>query len=133
MAGTELQSTRGDVAAEVPSAEWGWSGEAPKFFRVMAVIAAVFLLLWGLILSTVDNLLRPYLVAGRADEADRFQAKRRREVTQRQAARRHDQHVPASERAAEHEGCEQAARRGRGRRGVTSGERAPDAVEPTGE
>ena len=45
MAGTELQSTRGDVAAEVPSAEWGWSGEAPKFFRVMAVIAAVFLLL----------------------------------------------------------------------------------------
>ncbi|KSZ59631.1 membrane protein [Rhodococcus pyridinivorans KG-16] len=45
MAGTELQSTRGDVAAEVPSAEWGWSGEAPKFFRVMALIVAVFLLL----------------------------------------------------------------------------------------
>lgn len=29
--------------------------------------AGVFLLLWGLMLSTVDNLIRPYLVAGRAD------------------------------------------------------------------
>jgi len=45
VAGTELQSTHDDVVAEVPSAEWGWSGEAPKFFRVMAVVAAVFLLL----------------------------------------------------------------------------------------
>jgi len=45
VAGTELQSTHNDLAAEVPSAEWGWSGEAPKFFRVMAFVAAAFLLL----------------------------------------------------------------------------------------
>ncbi|MDV2475866.1 DUF2631 domain-containing protein [Rhodococcus zopfii] len=43
MAGTELQSTHVDTA-EVPSAEWGWSGEAPKLFRTMGVIAAIFLL-----------------------------------------------------------------------------------------
>ncbi|MEU5840366.1 DUF2631 domain-containing protein [Rhodococcus sp. NPDC047139] len=45
MAGTELQSTRRDVLAEVPSAEWGWSGETPKLFRVMALVSAAFLLL----------------------------------------------------------------------------------------
>ncbi|MFZ2528481.1 MAG: DUF2631 domain-containing protein [Rhodococcus sp. (in: high G+C Gram-positive bacteria)] len=44
MAGTELKTTHVDTA-EVPSAEWGWSGEAPKFFRIMAIISAVFLLL----------------------------------------------------------------------------------------
>jgi len=43
VAGTELQSTKVDTA-EVPSAEWGWSGEAPKLYRTMGIIGAIFLL-----------------------------------------------------------------------------------------
>lgn len=31
--------------AEVPSAAWGWSGEAPKFFRFLGWFFAAFLLL----------------------------------------------------------------------------------------
>ena len=45
MAGTELQSAHFDKAAEVPSAEWGWSGEAPRLFRAAGWFFAVFLLL----------------------------------------------------------------------------------------
>lgn len=45
MAGTELQSTHDRVAAEVPSAAWGWSGESPRLFRVAALVVAAFLLL----------------------------------------------------------------------------------------
>lgn len=44
MAGTELQSHH-VTEAEVPSAEWGWSGEAPRFFRALGWIVAAFLLL----------------------------------------------------------------------------------------
>ncbi len=44
MAGTELQSTHVDTA-EVPSAEWGWSGEAPRLFRFLGWFFAAFLLL----------------------------------------------------------------------------------------
>ncbi|MFY2789553.1 DUF2631 domain-containing protein [Rhodococcus sp. KRD162] len=52
MANTELESasydpvvdTRHEVP-EVPSAEWGWSGESNKAMRIAAVVVAVFLLL----------------------------------------------------------------------------------------
>lgn len=51
MAGTELDPAKNDPViagsvdtAEVPSAAWGWSGEAPRFFRVMAIVIALALL-----------------------------------------------------------------------------------------
>jgi len=44
VAGTELQTTH-EYTDEVPSAEWGWSGEAPKLFRTLGWIVAAFLLL----------------------------------------------------------------------------------------
>jgi len=43
VAGTELKTTGVDTA-EVPSAEWGWSGEAPRLFRFMGWLIALFLL-----------------------------------------------------------------------------------------
>lgn len=45
MAGTELQSNHDRTVAEVPSAEWGWSGEAPRLFRFAGWFFAAFLLL----------------------------------------------------------------------------------------
>ncbi len=45
MAGTELESNHDRTVAEVPSADWGWSGEAPRVFRVAGWIFAAFLLL----------------------------------------------------------------------------------------
>ncbi|MBJ8343275.1 DUF2631 domain-containing protein [Antrihabitans sp. YC2-6] len=48
MAGTELEQAKKVKATvdtvEVPSAEWGWSGEAPRFFRFMGWFVAVALL-----------------------------------------------------------------------------------------
>ncbi|WP_050067150.1 DUF2631 domain-containing protein [Rhodococcus sp. RD6.2] len=32
--------------AEVPSAEWGWSGEAPRLFRFLGWFFALFLLVY---------------------------------------------------------------------------------------
>ncbi|KAA0926721.1 DUF2631 domain-containing protein [Rhodococcus sp. IEGM 1401] len=51
MANTELESasydpvvdTRNEVP-DVPSAEWGWSGESNRAMRVAAIVVAVFLL-----------------------------------------------------------------------------------------
>ncbi|RVW03638.1 DUF2631 domain-containing protein [Rhodococcus spongiicola] len=52
MAGTELDPTSYDPVvaghvdtAEVPSAAWGWSGEAPRLFRFAGWFFAGFLLL----------------------------------------------------------------------------------------
>lgn len=45
MAGTELESNHDRTVAEVPSAEWGWSGEAPRVFRAAGWVFAAFLLL----------------------------------------------------------------------------------------
>ncbi|AWK75641.1 DUF2631 domain-containing protein [Rhodococcus sp. NPDC019627] len=52
MAGTQLEPSSSDPVvaahvdtAEVPSAAWGWSGEAPKTFRFLGWFFALFLLL----------------------------------------------------------------------------------------
>ncbi len=45
MAASEPITTNVDTA-EVPSAEWGWSGEAPRLFRVLGWISIVALLLY---------------------------------------------------------------------------------------
>ncbi|MGN2636881.1 DUF2631 domain-containing protein [Nocardia takedensis] len=51
MAATELEPADTERAvvshvdtAEVPSAEWGWSGESPRTFRIAAIVVAVILL-----------------------------------------------------------------------------------------
>lgn len=46
MAASEPEVTTNVDTAEVPSAEWGWSGEAPRFFRVLGWISVVVLLLF---------------------------------------------------------------------------------------
>jgi hypothetical protein len=44
MASTEVERrTKVDVA-EVPSAEWGWSGDAPRLWRWVGIGMALFLL-----------------------------------------------------------------------------------------
>ncbi|QNG19191.1 DUF2631 domain-containing protein [Rhodococcus triatomae] len=52
MAGTQLEPSSSDPVvagkvdtADVPSAAWGWSGEAPRFFRFLGWFFAGFLLL----------------------------------------------------------------------------------------
>ncbi|EME16027.1 hypothetical protein G419_21759 [Rhodococcus triatomae BKS 15-14] len=45
MAASESVTTNVDTA-EVPSAEWGWSGEAPRFFRFLGWFFAAFLLVY---------------------------------------------------------------------------------------
>lgn len=51
MAATELEPANTERAvvthvdtAEVPSAEWGWSGESPRTFKIAAIVVAVILL-----------------------------------------------------------------------------------------
>ncbi|OBB44056.1 MULTISPECIES: DUF2631 domain-containing protein [Mycobacteriaceae] len=44
MANTEVQRHTGVDVEDVPSAEWGWSKENPKFFHIGGIIAALFLL-----------------------------------------------------------------------------------------
>jgi hypothetical protein len=45
VASTEVERhTRVDTA-DVPSAEWGWSGDAPRLWHVIGVLMAGFLLL----------------------------------------------------------------------------------------
>lgn len=44
MANTEVQRHTGVDVEDVPSAEWGWSKENPKFFQIGGIIAALFLL-----------------------------------------------------------------------------------------
>ncbi len=39
-----VEYTHEDIA-EVPSADWGWSGESNKAMRIAAIVVAVFLLL----------------------------------------------------------------------------------------
>lgn len=45
MAASEPVTTNVDTA-EVPSAEWGWSGEAPRLFRALGWVSIVVLLLF---------------------------------------------------------------------------------------
>ena len=51
MVGTELDPAKNDPAfvgnvdtAEVPSAAWGWSGEAPRAFKIAGIFVAFALL-----------------------------------------------------------------------------------------
>ena len=44
MATTEVERHTGVDTAEVPSAEWGWSGNAPRLWHVVGVLIAAFLL-----------------------------------------------------------------------------------------
>ena len=44
MATTEVERHTGVDTAEVPSAEWGWSGNAPRLWHVIGVLIALFLL-----------------------------------------------------------------------------------------
>jgi len=44
MASTEVERHTGVDTAEVPSAEWGWSGDAPRLWRVVGILIAGFLL-----------------------------------------------------------------------------------------
>lgn len=51
MASTEIEPAKTERAvvthvdtAEVPSAEWGWSGESPRTFKTAAIIVALILL-----------------------------------------------------------------------------------------
>ncbi|MET7767569.1 DUF2631 domain-containing protein [Nocardia sp. NPDC005366] len=51
MAATELEPANTERAvvthvdtAEVPSAAWGWSGEAPRTFKIAGVVVAIILL-----------------------------------------------------------------------------------------
>ncbi|GAA4476259.1 hypothetical protein GCM10023094_15690 [Rhodococcus olei] len=46
MAASEPIVTTNVDTAEVPSAEWGWSGEAPRLFRFLGWFFAVVLLLF---------------------------------------------------------------------------------------
>jgi hypothetical protein len=45
VATTEVERHTGVDTADVPSAEWGWSGEFPRMWHVGGVLAAAFLLL----------------------------------------------------------------------------------------
>ncbi|KUH85155.1 MULTISPECIES: DUF2631 domain-containing protein [unclassified Mycobacterium] len=44
MASTEVQRHTGVDVEDVPSAEWGWSKENPRFFHIGGLLAALFLL-----------------------------------------------------------------------------------------
>lgn len=52
MADTEVDTVKqgpvrladADTVAEVPSAAWGWSGEAPRAYRIAGWVVVVFLL-----------------------------------------------------------------------------------------
>ena len=44
MASTEVERRSKVDVADVPSAEWGWSGDAPRLWRWVGILIAVFLL-----------------------------------------------------------------------------------------
>jgi hypothetical protein len=44
MATTEVERRSEVDVADVPSAEWGWSGDAPRLWRWVGIFIAVFLL-----------------------------------------------------------------------------------------
>ncbi|MBV8965551.1 MAG: DUF2631 domain-containing protein [Mycobacteriaceae bacterium] len=44
MAGTEVERHRGVDVEDVPSAAWGWSGDAPRLWRGVGIFIALFLL-----------------------------------------------------------------------------------------
>ncbi|MEV0292922.1 DUF2631 domain-containing protein [Nocardia sp. NPDC050710] len=57
MAATELEPANTERAvvthvdtAEVPSAEWGWSGESPRTFKIAAIVVAL-----SLVAMTIGN------------------------------------------------------------------------------
>jgi hypothetical protein len=45
VATTEVERHTGPDTVDVPSAEWGWSGDAPRLWHVVLVLIAGFLLL----------------------------------------------------------------------------------------
>jgi hypothetical protein len=45
VATTEVERHSGADTSEVPSANWGWSGDAPRLWHVVGVLMAGFLLL----------------------------------------------------------------------------------------
>ncbi len=45
MASTEVERHTGVDTADVPSAEWGWSGDAPRLWHWVGILIAGFLLL----------------------------------------------------------------------------------------
>jgi hypothetical protein len=44
VAGTEVERHAGIDVEDVPSAQWGWSGTAPRVWHVVLILIAVFLL-----------------------------------------------------------------------------------------
>lgn len=44
MASTEVERRSKVDVADVPSAEWGWSGDAPRLWHVVGILIALFLL-----------------------------------------------------------------------------------------
>lgn len=44
MASTEVERHTGVDTADVPSAAWGWSGDAPRLWHFVGVLMALFLL-----------------------------------------------------------------------------------------
>lgn len=44
MASTEVERHSKVDTAEVPSADWGWSGDAPRLWHVVGIILGLFLL-----------------------------------------------------------------------------------------
>ncbi len=44
MASTEVERRSKVDVADVPSAEWGWSGDAPRLWRWVGIFIALFLL-----------------------------------------------------------------------------------------
>ncbi|UXA19865.1 DUF2631 domain-containing protein [Mycobacterium sp. SMC-4] len=45
MASTEVERRTGVDVEEVPSAEWGWSSENPRFIQIGGLLGGAFLLL----------------------------------------------------------------------------------------
>jgi hypothetical protein len=43
MASTEVERRTKVDTADVPSAEWGWSGDAPRLWHIVGILMAVFL------------------------------------------------------------------------------------------
>jgi hypothetical protein len=45
MASTEVERRTKVDTADVPSAPWGWSGDAPRLWHIVGIVIAVFLFL----------------------------------------------------------------------------------------
>ncbi|MDT5012538.1 MAG: hypothetical protein QOH57_4155 [Mycobacterium sp.] len=44
MASTEVERRTKVDTADVPSAEWGWSGDAPRLWHIVGILLGLFLL-----------------------------------------------------------------------------------------